>query len=309
MLDILNATLPIFTIIALGYLAVRAGLLPAEAGRGLGAFVLTIALPALIFKSLSQRSFLDVLNPTFLLAYGLGTAATALIVFLIGRHLLKGRDTTAAAIMALGSAGPNSGFVGYPIAALVVGPTAVVALALAMLIENLLTIPLLLAVAESGQGNGKKPGQILATSLLALAKNPMIIAIILGTLASLTGFTLPGPLAKSVDMLAAGSAPVALVVIGIALAGLQVSRKLEGIALVVTGKLVLHPAATALALLLLPPLAPDLRTALLIIVSSPMMTIYPLLGSRFGQGSMTAAALMVATILSFLTMSAVLALS
>ena len=307
MLDVLAATLPIFTIIAIGFLVVRGGLLPADATRGLGVFVLNIALPALIFKSLSQRAFLDVLNPTVLLAYGLGTAITAAAVFATARYMLK-RETTAAAIMALGSAGPNTGFVGYPIAALVVGPTAVIALALAMLIENLLTIPLLLAVAESGQGSGKTPGQIIASSLRALVKNPMIIAILLGTLASVTGLHLPAPLEKSVDMLAAASAPVALVFIGIALAGLKVSRRLEGLALVVLGKLILHPAAVAAILLLLPPLAPDLRKALLILVSSPMMTIYPLLGQRFGHGEMTAAAIMVATILAFVTMSGIIQL-
>lgn len=308
MFAILTATLPIFTIIAIGYGLFRSGLLPKDGVRALGAFVLIVALPALIFKSLSQRSFTEIVNPTFLVAFGLGTAATALVVFLIARYGLK-RDLTGAAIMALGSAGANSGFVGYPIAALIVGPSAVVALALVMLIENLMTIPLLLAVAEAGQGERKTPLRLILDALTALAKNPMILAIAFGMLASVTGFRLPGPLEKSVDMLAAASAPVALVSIGGALASLGMARRFDGIALVVSGKLVLHPAAVALALALLPPLPDDLRRAMVIIAAAPMMTIYPLLGARFGLGMMTAAALMVATILSFLTMSAVIALT
>lgn len=307
MLSVLSATLPIFTIIAIGYGLFRSGILPRDGVRALGAFVLTIALPALIFKSLSQRSFVDIINPTYLLAFGLGTSAVAIIVFVTARYWLR-RDVSGAAIMALGAAGANSGFVGYPIAALIVGPSAVVALALAMLIENLLTIPVLLAVAEAGQSGGKRPGALIWGSLKALAKNPMILAILCGVGASVIGFRLPGPLEKSVDMMAAASAPVALVSIGGALASIGMARRFDGIALVVFGKLVLHPAMIAAALLALPPLADDLRRAMLIIAAAPMMTIYPLLGARFGQGVMTAAALMVATILSFLTMSAVIAL-
>lgn len=307
MLSVLSATAPIFLIIAFGYGLFRTGILPKDGVRALGAFVLTVALPALIFKSLSQRNFTDIINPTYLLAFGLGTLATATIVFCIARYGMK-RDLTGAAIMALGAAGANSGFVGYPIAALVVGPPAVVALALAMLIENLLTIPLLLAVAEAGQGEGRRPGALILNALKGLVKNPMILAIMAGAAASVIGLRLPAPLEKSVDMMAAASAPVALVSIGGALANLGMARRLDGIALVVLGKLALHPAAIAGALLLLPPLDSDLRRSMLIIAASPMMTIYPLLGARFGLGKTTAAALMVATILSFLTMSAVIAL-
>lgn len=307
MLAVLSATLPIFTIIALGYGLFRSGLLPKDGVRALGAFVLVVALPALIFKSLSQRAFSEIINPTFLIAFALGTGVTALLVLLIGRLVLK-RDLTGAAIMALGASGSNSGFVGYPIAALIVGPSAVVALALAMLIENLLVIPLLLALAEAGQGDRKSLLRRILDAVLALAKNPMILAIVAGIAGSLTGFRLPDPLEKSVDMLAAASAPVALVSIGGALASLGMARRFDGIALVVTGKLLIHPAAVAGVLLLLPPLPDDLRRAMLVIAAAPMMTIYPLLGARFGLGMLTAAALMVATILSFLTMSAVIAL-
>jgi len=43
---------------------------------------------------------------------------------------------------------PESGFIGYPLASLVVVPTAGVALALNMLVDNALMIPLALALTE-----------------------------------------------------------------------------------------------------------------------------------------------------------------
>lgn len=308
MIDILTAILPIFILIAIGFALFRNAILPAEGVRALGAFVLTIALPALVFKSLSRQGFAEILNTTYLLAFGLGTAGVALVAFAVGKWLLK-RDTTASAIMALGASAGNSGFVGYPIAALVVGPPAVVALALSMLVENLFIMPVLLAIAEGGQGTGQKPGAVARMIIRSLLRNPLILAIVAGIVASYFGLRLPAPLEKSVDMLAGASAAVALISIGGALAQLRLGHKFEGLPVVVFGKLVLHPALVALLLLFLPPLDPKLKLALMIIASAPMMTIYPLLGARFGQGSQAAAALLVGTVLSFFTMSAVIALA
>jgi predicted permease len=299
---VLAATLPVFAIIALGFSLVRFQLLPKEAARALGAFVLIVALPALIFTALAKRNFAEIFEPNFLLAFAAGTFATAALVLLIARFALN-RGLTEAAIMALGAAGANSGFVGYPIAAAVVGPQAAVALALCMLVENMLTIPLLLALAEAGAGGGRGAGVAIRQSLAGLVKNPLVLAIAAGLAASLTGFRLPAPLERSVDLLAAASAPVALVSIGGALAGLTIRRGLGGMALVVFGKLVLHPALVLAALLALPPVAADLKRALLIIAASPMMAIYPLIGARFGLAGPAAAALLVATILAFGTMS------
>lgn len=51
------------------------------------------------------------------------------------------QGVSRSAIMALGVSVSNSGFVGYPIALTVLGEQAAVALALGMLVENLLMIP------------------------------------------------------------------------------------------------------------------------------------------------------------------------
>lgn len=309
---ILSATGPIFLIIGIGYVLVRYNILPKDGVKALGTLVLMVALPAVIFKALSHRPFVEILNPSFLLAFGIGSLGTALITFGIARFLLK-RPMTYAAIMAMGASSANSGFVGYPIAALVVGPPAVVALALCMLIENFLVIPLLLAIAEAGNDPDRKPGAAIAAALKALLVNPLIIAIAFGATFSIFELKLPGILATSVDMLAAASAPVALIVIGGALANLPRARNLDGLALVVAGKLLLHPIAVAGALFavatFMPAVSTDLRRALLIIAAAPMMTIYPLIGARFGQGAQAAASLLAATVLSFVTLTLVIAIT
>ena len=63
MLNIITALLPIFIVIAFGYAATRAGAFTLEGLSALGRFVISIALPALIFKALSEKSLGEVFYP------------------------------------------------------------------------------------------------------------------------------------------------------------------------------------------------------------------------------------------------------
>lgn len=76
--------------------------------------------------------------------------------------------------------------------------------------------------------------------------------------------------------------------------------------LVVLGKLVLHPLAVLLFLLLLPDPSPMMIAGGLLFASAPMISVYPLFGQTYGQGETSAAALMVGTLCAFVTLSLLL---
>lgn len=149
MLQVLSITTPIFILIGLGFLATRSGLVSREQINGMGRFVITLALPALVIKALLERPLHEVFDRNYLLAYGLGSLALFVLGFLFAR-LLRRDSISGSSITALGMSMSNSGFIGYPIVALVVGETAAVGLALGMLVENLLMFPLGLMLAEAG---------------------------------------------------------------------------------------------------------------------------------------------------------------
>lgn len=305
MIDVISITLPIFILITLGYASTRFGATTSSDIRTLGAFVIRFALPALIFKSLSQRPFAEIANTDYLVAYTLGSVAVYAAMFALARAVQPG-DIAANALQALGSSASNSGFVGYPVALMFVGPAASVALALSMITENVLIIPLALTLAEIGRHAGKSFSSVFVHLIGRLVRNPLIIAIALGAAASLAGLKLPAPVVRSIDMLAMASGALALFAVGGALVGLKVGGVMRDVGQIVAGKLVLHPVAVFAALLLAPGLDPNLRKAMLILASAPMLGIYPLLGRAYGQEHVGAAALMAATALSFLTMSALL---
>lgn len=305
MLDILAVTGPIFLLIALGFVAVRLEAVAKSGIQALGAFVINLALPALLFRTLAARPFTEVLDMGFLLAYALASLGILAAGIAYGA-VLRGRDLPTGTLIGVGMAFSNSGFIGYPILLQLLGPTAGVALALAMTVENLVLLPLFLALAESGQAGGRTPARILGETLLRLLKSPLILAILAGAACGALGLVLSAPLARAVDLLANASSAVALFVIGGTLVGLRLKGMVTDVAAIAFGKLLLHPLAMLAALLLLPPFDPKLQLAALTLAAVPMLSIYPILGHRYGQGPLCAAALLATTAASFVTISGIL---
>jgi malonate transporter len=107
------------------------------------------------------------------------------------------------------------------------------------------------------------------------------------------------------DMLARASTPVALIVIGGTLVCLEVRKMVGDIAAISLGKLVIHPVLVAGLVMLLLPDDPLGRVGI-VLAAAPMFSVYPIIGQRYGQEDLCAAALFVATAASFLTLNLLL---
>lgn len=307
MLEILGITSPLFVAMALGFVAVRLEFFSKSDIRVLGRFVISIALPALLFKALAERSFSDILNVTYLTGYGIGSLIA--LGFGVGvAYFLSKRGPQASAMVGLGMSLSNSGFIGYPVVLQFLGPSATVAVALSMMIENLLILPLVFALAEAraDDGSARKWQTTMAVIFKGFLKNPLILAIAFGFICSMLNLQLPAMIAKTIGMFAMASGAVALFVIGGTLVGLRLKGASGNIFLICAGKLLLHPLAVFLVLLLLPPLDPVLHQAALILACVPMLSVYPILAQKYGEEEWCAAALLAATVTSFVTISAML---
>ncbi|KDP84004.1 AEC family transporter [Cupriavidus basilensis] len=309
MLDILAIIAPIYIAILIGYSMTRAGIFAKADMRVFGRFVINLALPALLFRTLSQRQLGEILNVSYLLAYFLGSWAMVGLGYLWCRRA-AGLNPATSAFYAMGMSCSNSGYVGYPILLLTLAPVAGVSLALNMTVENLLLIPFLLCMAESRQG-GAGQWRALGKSLMRMAYNPLIIGLLAGLAVSILGLKLPGPVVRTVDMLATACSALSLFVIGGTLVGLPMRGHGSRIAPIVAGKLVLHPllvfvAITTVPMLGLGEIEPSLRMAAVLMAAMPMMGIYATLGQVYGQEDFSAVTLLVTTVVSFFTLSGLL---
>ena len=267
MLEILAITLPIFLLIGAGFTAARTGLLSRDNMQGVGTFVMYLALGSLA---------------TFLLGLALSMG-------------LRGKRLDAGAIHALGMSASNSGFIGYPVALMAIGPPAAIFMALNMVVETLFIIPTALILAEASRQNGNGVGQVARQTLARLTRNPVLIGLLIGMLLALTGLRLPGPMARAVSMLADAAGPAALFTIGGMLHGLKVRGMAMDVGQVVLGAFLLPPDPD-----------PMLIAGAKLFACAPMISVYPLFGKQYGQGDTSAAGLMVSTLASFVTISLVI---
>jgi predicted permease len=301
-LAILTITLPIFLLIGLGYVCAWRGLLTLDEVRGMGRFVITIALPALLFRTLVQQQLRDVLEWRYPLVYASGSLIMLFGGFAYARVVHK-LGITSATLRGFGMSVSNNGFIGFPMAMQLIGPHAAIPLALTYIVENLVMIPTVLALAESGQAGHASPAVLARRIGGSLVRSPLVIAIVSACAALLIGVHPIGPIAKVIDLLAGASSPLALIVIGASLFGLSAKGMMRPVLEIATGKLFGHPLAILAVLTVIPIADKDLHRTVLLLATLPMLSIYPIIAQRYGEERLCAAAVLVTTFLAFLTTS------
>jgi malonate transporter and related proteins len=243
MVEILLKTLPFFAVIGLGYVSGRAGFFTTEATAYLTRFVFYFALSAMLFGFAANLDVAAIFSWPFLFAYLLGTTVIWLLVAAVA--LWRGTRPEEAVFEAHTGVIGNVGFLGIPMLALLLGPQAVGPVLLVLAVDLIVfssVLTMLITGLRAGRVNARTFG-ILGTGL---AKNPMIVSVVLGILWGSTGLSLPVPVNEFLTLLGAAATPCALFAIGASLAGRSAER-VEVAAWLSVSKLVLHPVAVAAA--------------------------------------------------------------
>ncbi|MFT3813752.1 MAG: AEC family transporter [Acidovorax sp.] len=311
MLSVLLVTFPFFALVLCGYLATRGGALPLAAIPGLNAFVLYFALPCMLYRFGAGTPIAQLLDPV---VAGLYLACAVIVVACTVALTRRSVGWNDAAFGALVTAFPNTGFMGVPLLVALLGPQSAGTVILTMAVDMVITTSLCIALSRLG-GAGH-PLAALRNAFKGMAANPMPWSMALGAVASALQWRLPGPVDKTLEMLAGAASPVALFTIGAVLARSQMNqheqvpaRQYVPLAL---AKLVLHPllvwcagrGAMAAGL----PLAPSTLTVLTLLAALPSASNVAMLTERFGaHGGRVARIILVSTALAFLTFSAAVA--
>ena len=318
MLQILLVTFPFFALVLAGYLAAHRRMLPLEAIPGLNGFVLFFALPAMLYRFGSTTPIAELLDVSVAGVYLL--CALVMVAFAVAMTMNDRIRWNDGSLGALVATFPNTGFMGVPLLAAPLGPQSVGPVIVLIVVDMVITSSLCIALSRLDEGEGHGGAAMLDAAKKALkgvATNPMPWAIIAGALASAVQFQLPGPVEKTVWLLADAASPVALFTIGAVLARSQIQSShpmpLSDYLPVAVMKLLLHPllvlAVGTAAIQLGVPLQPFALTVMVLIAALPSASNVSLLAERLGaDNGRIARIILVTTAAAFLTFSAAVSL-
>jgi malonate transporter len=246
MTTVFSIVLPIFGLIALGVIGGRSRLFPESAVNGLNNFVLYVAVPALLFRTIVRAEPLENLNLDVAFAYYLGSFAMLGAALLFGRGVFRLRDGEQASF-AMGTMFSNTSLLGIPLVFAAFGEAGLVPLMVIITFHSLVFSTIFFTLHDLGKANGQNQEAAVGwagTARMAgrsIVTNPVIIAVAVGFAWSMLGLGLPGPISVIIDMLADATIPTALFALGAVLAGFKVAGNVPQAATMAVAKLFAHP--------------------------------------------------------------------
>jgi malonate transporter and related proteins len=242
---VLAALLPVVILIAIGFIAGRAGFMTASSVKDLSKLVFTIFLPPMLFRTM-VNVHPENLQGKPLLAYVIGMALMYAVMF-----FAAGRNRRAA-VLGLAASYSNTVMIGIALIQFAYGEQGVAVLLALVAVHSLIMLSLatvvleLVTLREKNVEGGAAQGhslQIMVTSIWNTLKQPMIFPIIVGLLYAQTGWGIPNVIDKPLQLLGNAFSPLAVILVGITLAATRVGEHLRialGLSLL---KNVAHPLA------------------------------------------------------------------
>jgi predicted permease len=266
MIDVfLNAVLPVFAVVAVGYAFGRGGLFDFSAALALNRFVFYIALPVLLFRLIATAPF-ERFEWFLVLAYGIAEFALYGIGYLIARFGF-GRSRSESLLLGMSAAFANQVFFVLPIARQLYGDTgALPVVAISTLDVVVLFVGTILILDVTSE---KAKGLSVFRLLSQFSRNPLIITVIVGVLANLIDLPVVGGFDLFTRFVGETAAPCSLFALGLILmaqkdgAGLRIPMVMSGL------KLAAMPLVTWILVFVVFDISPEWSNPAMLVAAGP----------------------------------------
>lgn len=299
----LNATMPLFIMMALGYILKRKKFIDDKSAATMNRLVFKVFLPALLFADLAKENFFAIWDGKlvlFCLVVTLISIALATVLSLVltrdkadRGEIIQGSFRSAAATLGIAFM-LNIYDSATAVALMIVGSVP---------IYNVTSV-IVLAVTAEDTGAEKSTKALAKKTMKNIVTNPIILSIAAGLIWSLLELPMPAILDKSVTYLGNVASPLALIVLGASFTFSDAGGKIKETAAVAFTKLIL---LTAIFL----PIAVKLGfrneslVAILIMLGSGTTSSSFIMAKNMGhKGIISASAVMITTLLMSFTMAA-----
>lgn len=225
----------------LGWLAARTGFLDAIVEKGLSSFALWVAIPALLFRLTSEAELPNIAPWGYWLAF-LVAGVVCWIAAVLLTHLI-GRPRSTQPAFAIAATYGNTVMLGIPFSLNTFGEAAAVPIALLTAVHApVLWLTSTVHYEWITARRGKGLAQVLRELAAVLAKNPVIMAILAGTVWGQLDLGMHPIVSDIITQLGQAAIPAALFALGMSLAAYSIKRELRAAPALTILKMALMPA-------------------------------------------------------------------
>ena len=202
----LNATMPVFLLMLLGYVFRKIGVIDLEFADKMNRFVFLALLPVLLFKELSVSDFSAIWDLKYLL-FCFFTTCLSIVIMCVTSIFLKDRSIRGEFIQA--GFRSSAALLAYAFVQNVYGEAKIVALMVigAVPLYNVASVVILMLLRPK---QGKLNRVVLKNTLKGVIKNPLILGILAGMVWAMLKIPQPVIMKKSISTFAAAATPLGL---------------------------------------------------------------------------------------------------
>ena len=287
----INAVLPVFIIILLGFGLKVKGVLDEAIVKKLNFVSFYYAVPFLLFRDIYNSDLNIAFDPKFVMYAVLTTFACCILVWAIGSVFIKDKPTLGSFVQ--GCFRGNYAIIGLPLVASVLGDLGTGKSAI--ITTFIVPIYNVLAVTVLTLNSGKANDGSIKRALVNIAKNPLILGIVCGLPFTIFNIRLPQFIMGSIDYMAGLATPLALIGIGASISIGEVKETMKLTSVVTVVKLVIVPILFISLAILLGIRSAEELVILYVMYASPTAINSYIMASTMGANDKLAANIVIMT--------------
>lgn len=298
----LNATLPVFLMMVLGYVLRRIKMLSPEFIKNSNTLNYKVTLPVLLFMDIATIDIGTRWDTSYVLFCAGATTIYFLVIWGLTKLLLKDQSMTGAFVQA--SFRSSAAVLGVAFIQNMYGDSGMAPLMIIGTVPLYNIYSVIVLTFEANSQSIKEGRKVkLKAAFLNIAKNPIILGIVAGIAYSLLPFSLPTVLNKTFNNIAVLATPLALLALGAGFEGRKALTKIKPTIVASAIKLLLIPAVF-IPISCMFGFRDDKLVALLIMLASPTtVSCYIMADSMENDSILTSSIIVATTFLGAFTMT------
>ncbi|MDD6482489.1 MAG: AEC family transporter [Lachnospiraceae bacterium] len=297
----INVTLPIFLVMVIGWVLRQIGMLDEHFVTVANKFNFNVTLPVMVFRDIASVNIREVFDLKFVLFCAIASSICFWGIWGLSKLFMKDDSIRGAFVQA--SFRSSAAVMGLAFISNIYGTSAMGPLMIigAVPLYNIYSVIVLTFEGETEDGK-RETGKI-KEACVNIAKNPIIIAILLGLVVAFLGIEFPVIIGKTINSVAQLATPLALIVIGAGFEGRKALAKIKPTLWASIIKLVIQPLVF-LPVAVYMNFSGEKLIAILIMLASPTTpSCYIMAKNMKNDGALTASVVVATTLLAAFTLT------